>query len=97
VELWFAAVGDRVYILAGGRDSSAWVRNVAANPAVRFRVGARWFLGRATWIEGADDDPLARRLLAAKYQGWRKGAPLSQWARESLPVAVDLSAEDRAR
>ncbi len=39
--------------------------------------------------EGAED-ALARRLLAAKYQGWSEGRSLSAWARESLPVAIDL-------
>jgi len=97
VELWFAAVGDRVYFLSGGRDAAAWVRNIAASPAVRVRLGGRWFHGRGAWIEDPADDVVARRLLDGKYQGWREGAPLSQWARESLPVAVDLEAEDRAR
>ena len=31
-----------------------------------------------------------RRLLAAKYQGWRDGAPLSSWAAGSLPVEVSF-------
>jgi deazaflavin-dependent oxidoreductase (nitroreductase family) len=96
VELWFAVAGDRLYFLSGGRDAAAWVRNVATTPAVRVRIGPRWFRGRARAIEGEPDEAQARRLLAAKYQGWREGAPLSVWARESLPVAVDLEAEDRA-
>jgi deazaflavin-dependent oxidoreductase (nitroreductase family) len=97
VELWFAAAGDRLYFLSGGRDGAAWVRNIAAEPAVRVAFGPRWFRGRGAAIEGDPDEQLARRLLAAKYQGWRKGRRLSGWARESLPVAVDLEAEDRAR
>jgi len=44
-------------------------------------------------IEGEPDEMLARRLLAAKYQGWREGRLLSAWARTSLPVAIDLVAE----
>jgi deazaflavin-dependent oxidoreductase (nitroreductase family) len=96
VELWFAASGSTLYILSGGRDASAWVRNLAVQPAVRVRLGSRWFRGRARIIEGDPDEPLARRSLAAKYQGWREGRALSAWARESLPVAVDLEAEDRA-
>ena len=31
---------------------------------------------------------VARRLLAAKYQGWTDGAPLSAWAAGSLPVEI---------
>jgi hypothetical protein len=46
-------------------------------------------------VTGADD-ALARELLAAKYQGWRAGAPLSGWARTALPVAVDLGHAEAA-
>ena len=31
---------------------------------------------------------VARRLLAAKYQGWTDGKPLSSWAAGSLPVEI---------
>lgn len=91
IEIWFAADGDRVYFLSGGRDRSHWVRNLRANPAVRVRVGGDWIAGVATIIEGHADEPLARELLAAKYQGWSPGRTLSEWARTSLPVRVDLS------
>jgi hypothetical protein len=37
------------------------------------------------------DEQLARRLLAAKYYGWSEGRALNQWARNSLPVAIDLT------
>jgi len=29
-------------------------------------------------------------LLASKYQGWRKGRRMSEWARTALPVAIDI-------
>lgn len=96
VEIWFAAdpVRDRIYVLAGGRDDAHWVRNARADPAVRVRIRDQWFAGVATEIEGGPDDPLARRLLAAKYQGWSEGRPLSGWARGSLPFAIDLDLVD---
>lgn len=92
IEIWFAAdpVRDRIYVLSGGRDGAHWVRNLRRNPAVRARIAGRWFQGRATEVEGGPDDGLARRLLAAKYQGWAEGGALSSWARQSLPVAIDL-------
>jgi deazaflavin-dependent oxidoreductase (nitroreductase family) len=92
IEIWFAADGDRVYLLSGGRDDAHWVRNLRVDPRVRIRVGGRWLQGIAREIEGQAEEPRARRLLAAKYQGWREGRPLSEWASESLPVAIDLAA-----
>jgi deazaflavin-dependent oxidoreductase (nitroreductase family) len=92
VELWFAAhpTRDRIYFLSGGRDAADWVRNARQTPAVRVRLGDRWFRGSAHEVEGTEDESTARTLLAAKYQGWREGRPLSGWARTSLPVAVEL-------
>jgi deazaflavin-dependent oxidoreductase (nitroreductase family) len=93
VELWFGAdvEQDRVYFLAGGGERTHWVRNIAAHPAVRVRIAGRTHEGRGALIAGEDDEPVARRLLAAKYQRWREGRPLSRWARESVPVAVELT------
>ena len=95
IEIWFAAdpERDRIYLLAGGRDRAHWVRNLRVRPAARVRIGGRWFTGQASEVEGGADDQLARRLLAAKYQGWAEGRPLSDWAQESLPVAIDVSEE----
>ncbi len=95
IEIWFAAdpERDRIYRLSGGRDRAHWVRNLRRNPAVRVRIDGRWYAGVATEIEGDQDDGLARRLLAAKYQGWAEGGALSDWARNSLPLAIDLRAD----
>lgn len=92
VEMWFAADPERnrIYMLSGGRDESDWVLNIRHDGRVRLRVGDHTLTGVARWIEDEADDPLARRLLAAKYQGWAEGTRLSGWARNSLPVAVDL-------
>lgn len=93
LEIWFAALGDRVFLLSGGRDAAHWVRNLRVNPAARVRIAGRWYEGVARIIDSADDpdDRVARELLAAKYQGWTPGRPLSAWARTSLPVVIDLS------
>ena len=95
IEIWFEERGDTIYLLSGGGDRSDWVRNIQADPAVRIRIGG----GRSRTHEGEPatarlvsepmEDSRARRLLAAKYQGWREGAPLSEWARTSLVVAVE--------
>jgi deazaflavin-dependent oxidoreductase (nitroreductase family) len=89
IVIWFAAIGDRLYLLAGGREQAHWVRNIQANPAVQVEIAKRAFEGRGRVVEGTDDDPVARDALAAKYgTKW-----LTTWLRESLPVAIDLERE----
>ena len=92
VEIWFAAdpTRDRVYMMAGDRDRADWVRNVRHDGRVRIKLGRTWLSGYATEIEGSSDEAPCRQLLAAKYYGWRDGQPLGSWARDSLPVAIDL-------
>jgi deazaflavin-dependent oxidoreductase (nitroreductase family) len=92
IEMWFAADPDRdrIYLLSGGRDHADWVRNMRKDPRVRVRIGDQQFTGEASEVEDGPDEPLARRLLAAKYQDWREGRRLSSWARTSLSVAIDL-------
>lgn len=91
IEIWFAVDGTRLYLLAGGREHAHWVRNLRADPSVRVRIGGRTLEGQARTVEGDPAEPLARRLLAAKYQGWREGERLSAWAAGSLPVEIDLA------
>ena len=89
IRIWFAAVEDRLFMLAGGREGAHWVRNVQADPAVRVRIRRRTFDGHGRPIEGEPDDAVAREAIAAKYgtQG------LETWLRESLPVRIDLDRE----
>ena len=37
IEIWFAADGDTLFMLAGAGDRSDWVRNLRAQPAVTVR------------------------------------------------------------
>jgi deazaflavin-dependent oxidoreductase (nitroreductase family) len=94
VELWFATDPGRraVFILAGGGEATHWVRNIDRRAAVRLRVGGRTLEGSGRRIAGSARETVARRSLAAKYQGWREGRPLSRWAATSLPIAIDLQA-----
>ncbi|MDP8971502.1 MAG: nitroreductase family deazaflavin-dependent oxidoreductase [Actinomycetota bacterium] len=88
IEIWFAVDGGRLYLLSGGGQRSDWLRNLLANPEVRLRLGERIWTATARVVDQADQDGLARRLLATKYHGWRPGKPLSRWASTALPVAV---------
>lgn len=93
IEIWFATDGDRVYLLAGGRDRAHWVRNLRLDRRVRIRIGGQTVEGHAKVIEGEPNELVARQLLAAKYQGWAEGAQLSSWAAGSLPVEMVLIGE----
>jgi deazaflavin-dependent oxidoreductase (nitroreductase family) len=95
IEIWFALRGRTLYLLSGGGGRSDWVRNLVRDPAVTVRLGRRdavALAGRARLVEaGSDEDELARRLVAGKYQP-TYGGDLSGWRRSALPVAVDLRA-----
>lgn len=93
IEIWFGVSDDRLYMLSGGGRRSDWVRNLQAHPSVTVRVGSTSFAGTARVVEDPNEDALARRLLAAKYQSWREGKPLSRWASTAQPVAIDLQEE----
>jgi deazaflavin-dependent oxidoreductase (nitroreductase family) len=88
IEIWFAEDAGRLFMMAGGGERADWVRNLMAHPAVGLRVGS--YDGPATAAVVADevDEARARRLVAAKYQGWEPGSELSEWARTALPVVV---------
>lgn len=90
IEIWFGLESDTVYLLSGGGDESQWVKNLQADDRVTVRLGRKTYPGRARLVRDKVDDAKARRLLAAKYQGWEPGRRLSTWANNSLAVAVDL-------
>ena len=83
------------YMLAGGGRRSDWVRNLLVEPRVAVRFGTRESHEHAARARVADADPVeemaARGLLAAKYQAWHEGEPMSEWARTALPIAVESS------
>ena len=64
------------------------MRNLIVDPSVRVRIGGQTLAGTARVIEEHEREELARHLLAAKYQGWSEGRPISSWASGSLPVEV---------
>src|SRR6476469_6092348 len=72
IEIWFAAHDGMLYLMAGGRDSADWVRNLRADPAVQLEIDGVTHTGRARTVEGEPVEPLVRQLLAGKYQGWRE-------------------------
>ena len=91
IEIWFAAQDGRLFMLAGGRESSDWIRNLQVDGRVSVRIGDQTHAGHARVLEdGTQDDALARRLLVEKYEPI-EGSSLADWGRTSLPVVIDLS------
>jgi deazaflavin-dependent oxidoreductase (nitroreductase family) len=90
IEIWFARENGRLYLLSGGGASADWVRNLRKTPAVRVRISSRTVAASAREVTAPEEDALARRLLDEKYMGWKAGKRLSSWARNAIPVAIDL-------
>jgi len=90
IEIWFAFLNNSLYLLSGEGDRSDWVKNLRAHPVVTVRIAEHTFTGVARAVKDEQEDALSRRLLAAKYQSWREGQSLSDWARTALPVAIDF-------
>jgi deazaflavin-dependent oxidoreductase (nitroreductase family) len=89
IEIWFVLADETVFLMAGDRDRSDWVRNIMASPDVQLELGARKRTTRARLVEDAsEEDALARRLMLEKYAP-RDVDDLSEWGRTALVVAVD--------
>ena len=99
IEIWFAAEPDSggrtLYLLAGGRDRSDWVRNVAQNPSVSFRAGETTYRGSARIVTPEEAiDGRSREVVASKYGQRDVSGALNDWARTSLPVVIELVGRD---
>lgn len=93
IEIWFAAVGDTIYLMNGGTGrppgASDWVRNAQVNPAVRVRIRDERFVGEARVVpfDSAEHDR-ARDLLVTKYA--TREDDLSGWRATAFPMAIAL-------
>jgi deazaflavin-dependent oxidoreductase (nitroreductase family) len=89
IEIWFVLADERLYLMAGDRDRSDWVRNLIAASDVELELGGRKRSTRARVVlEGSDEDAAARRLMLEKYAP-RGGGDLRTWGRTALVVAVE--------
>ena len=89
IEIWYAAHGSALYLLAGGGHTSDWVQNLVADPAVLVEVDGTTRSGRGRLVDDADEAERARSLVFDKYSP-RYDGDLTEWRGRALPVAVDL-------
>lgn len=95
IEIWFHHAqrdgADVLYLMAGARDRSDWVRNLMRHADVTVRVGDRTYAARARVIApDSEEDGLARRLLFERYAAGYSG-DLADWRDSALPVALELA------
>ena len=90
IEIWFGLNNHTLYLLSEGREKSDWVKNLLKTPAVKVRIAKKNFNATARLITDEQEEMMARKMLATKYQQWRIGQKFSQWARTALVVGIDL-------
>jgi len=88
VEIWFAILDGFLWVNSGGGRRSDWVKNLIRDPRLVVEVGDESWAATASLEENMTPHP-ARQRLAGRYQGWRKGQPLSEWARTSLLICIE--------
>jgi deazaflavin-dependent oxidoreductase (nitroreductase family) len=95
IEIWYADSPDRpdtIYLLAGGRDRSDWVRNLIAQPRCTVEIDDCPYEGAGRVVEGTDEDEPARAAVYDKYA--RTYGDLDEWRAHALPIAIDLQRAD---
>lgn len=92
IEIWFGANGGSLYLMAGGREKSHWVRNLDKTPAATVRVGDSTFAVSARRVTDAAEEARVRQMLVAKYAPGYSG-DLTNWGRTALPIALDIESE----
>lgn len=92
VEMRYDQVGDTLYMLSTEGGKAEWVKNLLRNPEASLRMATRKRAGMGRVITNAAEEEQARQMLASKYEGWSEMQEMSDWARRSLPVAIDMSA-----
>ena len=91
IEIWFAVERTTLYMLAGGRYTADWVKNLQRTPSVTVRIKDRTFAGQGRVVDEASAEAIrARTLVGPKYGEWRPGQPQRGWTWTALPVAVDV-------
>jgi len=90
IEIWFGVVENTIYLLSGGGSKADWVKNLRADPKVSVRIGKYIFPATAHIVSDVEEETTVRPLMATKYQEWKEGKELSDWARNALVVGIEI-------
>ena len=91
IEIWYADAPNRpgtIYLLAGGRHRSDWVRNLVEDPRCTVEIDGVTYEGTGHIVEHTAEDEPARAAVYDKYAP--TNPDLDGWRIEALPVAIDL-------
>ncbi len=66
------------------------MKNLLKSPSVTVRIAKKEFNATARIVNDEQEDMLARKMLATKYEQWRVGRSFSHWAKTALVVGIDL-------
>jgi deazaflavin-dependent oxidoreductase (nitroreductase family) len=89
IEIWYRRIDDVVWLISGGRDGADWVQNLRADPRCTIEIGDEVLTGTA--FLDAQDELAPRQALAARYQQWEPGQPMTPWSIDGLLVGVRLT------
>src|SRR5688500_8606993 len=64
IEIWFGIYNNTLYLLSGGGEESDWVKNLLKEPSVTVRITEHTFAGTARVVHAAQEDTIARYMLA---------------------------------
>ncbi|MDW3177511.1 MAG: nitroreductase/quinone reductase family protein [Acidimicrobiia bacterium] len=87
IEIWFVVIEGAVWVASGGGDRADWIRNLVMDRSLVLEIGSDSWQASATVHTSLHEHP-ARQRLASRYQGWKPGEPLSNWATSSLLVEI---------
>jgi len=76
IEIWFTLRNERYYLISEQHDRAKWVRNILAQPLVRWRVGDATFVGRARLVDPSAEPELTEAVQTKSRQkyGWGEGS-----------------------
>lgn len=95
IEIWYAAIGDSLYLISGAGTDADWVQNLSADPAAMVRVGDETFpvVGRVP-VHPGEERTVAVDHLHDKY-GDQVDSSREDWHRTAFIVALDLHPHTR--